>query len=45
MKKWQGDDDNISAAQKILSRRAYLNSLAASGKYVPPLEANNIKVY
>ena len=33
MKKWQGNNDNKEEAQKILSKRAYLNSLAASGNY------------
>ena len=33
MKKWRGDNKNNSEAQKIIGNRAYLNSLAASGKY------------
>ena len=33
MKKWQGNNDNKEEAQKIISKRAYLNSLAASGNY------------
>ena len=33
MKKWRGDNKNNSEAQKIIGKRAYLNSLAASGKY------------
>ena len=33
MKKWQGNNANKEEAQKILSKRAYLNSLAASGNY------------
>ena len=33
MKKWKGDNNNNAEAQKIIGNRAYLNSLAASGKY------------
>ena len=33
MKKWKGDNKNNIEAQKIISKRSYLNSLAASGKY------------
>ena len=33
MKKWKGDNNNNTEAQKIIGNRAYLNSLAASGKY------------
>ena len=33
MKKWKGDNNNNIEAQKIIGNRAYLNSLAASGKY------------
>ena len=33
MKKWKGDNKNNKEAQKIIIKRSYLNSLAASGKY------------
>ena len=33
MKKWQGNNGNKEEAQKIISKRAHLNSLAASGNY------------
>ncbi len=33
MKKWKGDNKNNIEAQKIISKRAHLNSLAASGNY------------
>jgi len=33
MKKWKGNNKNNIEAQKIISKRAHLNSLAASGKY------------
>jgi len=38
MKKWSGDNKNVEDAQKIISQRAYLNSLAASGKYEISME-------
>ena len=38
MKKWSGNNQNVEDAQKIISRRAYLNSLAASGKYEISME-------
>lgn len=38
MKIWQGNDKNISAAQKAFYERAKLNSLAATGKYAPAME-------
>ena len=38
MKKWSGEEKNIAEAQKIISKRAELNSLAASGKYSEKLE-------
>jgi len=40
MKKWRGDNKNNSEAQKIIGNRAYLNSLAASGKYNLGMENN-----
>ena len=33
MKKWKGNNNNNIEAQKIIEKRSYLNSLAASGKY------------
>ena len=38
MKKWNGDNNNNLEAQKIISKRSYLNSLAASGKYELSME-------
>ncbi|MBH32097.1 MAG: fructose-bisphosphate aldolase class I [Gammaproteobacteria bacterium] len=38
MKKWCGEEKNITEAQKIISKRAKLNSLAASGEYSEKLE-------
>jgi len=38
MKIWAGNASNIPAAQKSLSIRAKLNSLAAVGKYTPSME-------
>ena len=40
MKRWQGNNNNILEAQKIISNRAHLNSLAASGKYDLKMEKN-----
>ncbi|MDC0482046.1 fructose-bisphosphate aldolase class I [Gammaproteobacteria bacterium] len=40
MKKWGGDNKNSAEAQKIIGNRAYLNSLAASGKYNLEMENN-----
>ena len=40
MKKWSGDNKNNAEAQKIIGNRAYLNSLAASGKYSLAMESN-----
>ena len=40
MKKWNGDNNHNSAAQKIILKRSYLNSLAASGKYDLEMENN-----
>jgi fructose-bisphosphate aldolase class I len=39
MKKWGGNNQNIIEAQKIISKRAYMNSLAASGKYDLSMES------
>ena len=39
MKKWSGNNQNIIEAQKIISKRAYMNSLAASGKYDLSMES------
>ncbi len=38
MKKWKGNNQNIVEAQKIISKRAHMNSLAASGKYELSME-------
>lgn len=38
MKTWKGDAKNIPAAQKEFSKRAKLNSLAATGKYSENME-------
>jgi fructose-bisphosphate aldolase class I len=38
MKKWNGDNNNNLESQKIISKRSYLNSLAASGKYELSME-------
>ena len=38
MKKWSGNNNNNLEAQKIIAKRAYLNSLAACGKYSLELE-------
>jgi fructose-bisphosphate aldolase, class I len=38
MKCWMGQAANVSAAQKILLHRAYLNSAAALGQYSPEME-------
>ena len=38
MKKWKGNNKNIVEAQKIISKRAHMNSLAASGKYELSME-------
>jgi fructose-bisphosphate aldolase, class I len=35
---WAGNDANIQEAQRILCRRASLNSAASSGQYTPDLE-------
>ena len=34
IKAWNGKKENVAEAQKVLLRRANLNSLAAKGKYV-----------
>ena len=33
MKKWKGNNQNNIEAQKIIRKRAHMNSLAASAKY------------
>ena len=33
MKKWNGNNHNNLDAQKIISKRAHMNSLASSGQY------------
>jgi len=38
MKKWHGDNNHNSEAQKIILKRARLNSLAASGEYDSEME-------
>lgn len=38
MKKWRGDNNNNTEAQKIIEKRSRLNSLAASGKYELDME-------
>lgn len=38
MKTWVGDAKKISAAQKVFSERAKLNSLASQGKYAQSME-------
>ncbi len=38
MKTWQGQANNVLAAQKVFYKRAELNSLAAKGKYVEAME-------
>ena len=40
MKKWSGDNNQNSEAQKIILERAHFNSLAASGKYNLKMENN-----
>ena len=40
MKKWCGDNNQNSEAQKIILKRAHFNSLAASGKYNLKMENN-----
>ena len=40
MKKWCGDNNQNSEAQKIILKRAHFNSLAASGKYNLEMENN-----
>ena len=38
MKKWNGNNHNNLDAQKIVSKRAYMNSLASSGQYSLSME-------
>ena len=38
MKKWGGDNSNNIEAQKIIGKRALLNSLAANGRYESSME-------
>lgn len=38
LKTWQGQDENVEAAQAALMRRAKMNSLAQTGKYDPKME-------
>ncbi len=38
MKKWKGNNNNNIEAQKIISKRSRLNSLAVSGKYYSEME-------
>lgn len=42
MKIWQGENKNLSAAQKEFFKRAKLNSLAASGSYSEAMEKEEV---
>ena len=44
MKTWLGHAKNIQAAQKAFSKRALLNSLAATGKYSEAMEKEEISL-
>jgi fructose-bisphosphate aldolase, class I len=44
LKTWQGQVKNIPAAQKAFSKRALLNSLAATGKYLESMEKEEISL-
>lgn len=44
MKTWQGQAKNVAAAQKAFSKRAVLNSLAATGKYTEAMEKDEISL-
>ncbi len=44
MKTWLGQSKNAAAAQKTFSKRALLNSLAATGKYAEAMEKDEISL-
>lgn len=38
LEKWNGKDENVAEAQRLLYERAHINKLARDGKYTPELE-------
>jgi len=38
LEKWNGKDENVAEAQRLLYERAHINTLARDGKYTPELE-------
>lgn len=45
MKTWLGKDNNVQAAQAAFSKRAKLNSLAATGQYSESMEKETASLY
>jgi fructose-bisphosphate aldolase class I len=38
LEKWNGKDENVAEAQRLLYERAHINTIARDGKYTPELE-------
>ncbi|AYL94908.1 class I fructose-bisphosphate aldolase [Mucilaginibacter celer] len=38
LEKWDGKDENVAEAQRLLYERAHINTIARDGKYTPQLE-------